>query len=75
MRLRAAWRSVPGDVPSPALSATGAGLVLACPGEPRSSIVEDLPHDTLLDRLAANDPPRWLHRVADAGPAGSCCMR
>ena len=72
MRLRAAWRSVPGDaaVPGPEVVATGATLVLACPGAARSSLVEGLPHSTLLDRVNAGRPPRWLHRVAGAGPGG-----
>lgn len=68
--LRAAWRSVPDGEPSAAFRATGARLVLACPGHARSALVEGLAHDTLLDRLIANEPPAWLHRVADAGPGG-----
>ena len=76
MRLRAAWRSVPGEGggegggPSPAVVATGATLVLGCPGAARSSIVAGLPRETLLDRLLADSPPGWLRRIGDAGPGG-----
>jgi hypothetical protein len=70
MRLRAAWRAVPGDEPGDTLRATGATLVLACPGEARSMLLEGMPENTLLDRLDAGQPPAWLHRLADAGPGG-----
>jgi hypothetical protein len=70
IRLRNAWRAAPGDAPGPEFRATGATLVLACPNEPRSSVVEGLAHDTLLDRLIENRPPSWLHRIADAVPGG-----
>lgn len=75
MRLRAAWRAVPGPIPNAEFRATGATLVLACPGEARSAIVGDLAPGTLLDRLNANDPPSWLMRVADAGPGGFVLYR
>ena len=70
MRLRAAWLEEPGDRPGPAILATGATLVLACPGELRASVIEGAVPTTLLDHLAANDPPPWLHRLGDAGPNG-----
>jgi hypothetical protein len=70
MRLRAAWRDVPGAEPGMPLRATQATLVLGCPGEARSMMLEGLPETTLLDRLDAGQPPPWLHRVGDAGPGG-----
>ncbi len=72
MRLRAAWRSIPDDAagPTPELLATQATLVLGCPGGPRSPIMAGTPQTTLLDRLIADRPPSWLHRLADAGPGG-----
>ena len=70
MRLRAAWRSTPGDTPPPELLATGATLVLGCPHEARSSLLEGAGRNTLADRLIADAPPPWLHRIADAGPGG-----
>ena len=70
MRLRDAWRSLPGDANGDAVRSTGATLVLGCPGEPRSAMVDGLPHDTLLDRLIDNRPPDWLNRIANAGPGG-----
>lgn len=70
MRLRDAWRSTPGKTPGAAIRATGATLVLGCPGEPRSTLVEGAPQDTLLDRLIEDRPPAWLNRIADAGPGG-----
>jgi hypothetical protein len=33
-------------------------------------LLDGLPTETLLDRLAADQPPSWLRRVADAGPGG-----
>ena len=75
MRLRAAWRSVPGEAPSPELRATGAAYVLGCPGGARSSILAGMPRTTLLDRLLADRPPAWLRRVADAGPGGFVLYR
>jgi hypothetical protein len=74
MRLRAAWREMPGDepgnAPGAAFRATHATLVLGCPGGGRSMLLDGLPTETLLDRLAADQPPSWLRRVADAGPGG-----
>ncbi len=74
MRLRAAWREMPseevGSNPGEAVRATHATLVLGCPGDRRSMLLDGLPKETLLDRLDADKPPSWLHRVADAGPGG-----
>jgi hypothetical protein len=70
MRLRAAWRDTPAAEPNPTLRDTRATLVLACPGEARSMLLDGLPETTLLDRLDANQPPPWLHPIADAGPGG-----
>ncbi len=70
MRLRAAWRAEPGEVPGPAMASTRATLLLACPGAARSGLVADLPRTTLSDRVQAGAPPPWLHRLADAGPGG-----
>ena len=72
MRLRTAWRTIPGDgsSPGPEIRATSATLLLACPGDARSSLLEGLPNETLLDRVTENRPPAWLHRLADAGPGG-----
>ncbi len=67
LRLRAAWREVPGDTAGPAFLATGATLVLGCPGQPRSVLVADLPPTTLLDRLDAGRPPAWLRVVGSLG--------
>ena len=67
LRLRAAWREVPGDVPGPAFLTTGATLVLGCPGQPRSVLVADLPATSLLDRLDAGRPPAWLRVLGRVG--------
>ncbi len=67
LRLRAAWREVPGEAAGPAFLATGATLVLGCPGQPRSVLVADLPPTTLLDRLDAGRPPAWLRVLGSAG--------
>ena len=63
-RVWEAWRAVPGPAPSPAFSGTKASLVLVCPHEGRSSMVDGLPKTTLMDRLYAADPPPWLERIA-----------
>lgn len=78
MRLRAAWLEAVADTPGPALLATGATLVLGCPGETRSalaaslapSLAKDAAPATLLDRLSANAPPAWLRRLGDGGADG-----
>lgn len=65
IRLRDAWRSIPGDVPPEAVRATGASLILICPRPQRSALVADLPMGTLRDVLDANRPPAWLERLGD----------
>ncbi len=67
LRLRAAWREIPAAAAGPAFLATGATLVLGCPGQPRSVLVADLPPTTLLDRLDAGQPPVWLRAVGSIG--------
>lgn len=71
LRLRAAWRSQQLDngVP-PAVSATGASLVLFCRRTGRG-MVGDLPPDTLWDRLSRNQPPAWLHEIPIPPDSGS----
>ena len=69
LRLRAAWRSRPDHDGAALLRASGAELVLYCPQPRASSIVADLPGDTLLDALAASRPPPWLREIA-RDPAG-----
>jgi hypothetical protein len=68
LRLRAAWRSGPSDTVPQAVRATRATLVLACMRPGRSALVDDLPPQTLLDRLNRNEAPPWLTLVA-ADPA------
>lgn len=70
LRLRAAWRSASGDSEPDAVRATHAALVLVCPQAKRSLLVADLPPDTLLDRLNADNPPPWLVPIdtSDASP-------
>jgi hypothetical protein len=63
MRLRAAWRSRAEPSEPEEVRETGAAAILACPGRGRSPLVNDLPKDTLLDRLDRNDPPAWLERI------------
>lgn len=70
MRLRAAWLEVPGNAPGPALLATGATLVLGCPGEAHPTLADNAAPKTLLDHLAADAPPAWLRRLGDGGPNG-----
>lgn len=67
MRLRAAWRSVPGETVSPEVEATRAGWVLLCPGPARSLLLGDAPRTTLLDRLNAHEPPDWLRLAGTSG--------
>ncbi len=60
LRLRAAWRSMPGDTEPPEVAATGATYVLFCTGAGRTDLVADLPKTTLWDALLAGNPPPWL---------------
>ena len=73
MRAWAAWRSPPSTEMPDAVRATHATLILACPNtvatDRRSALAADLPADTLFDRLARGDPPRWLRRIG-ADPGG-----
>ena len=64
MRLYRAWRSRPGDGVPDAVRATRARLVLACPHQPRTGLVADLPEDTLWDRLNRGEAPSWLRQIA-----------
>ena len=79
MRLRAAWRSGPSDTVPEAVRATGATLVLACPlpgpYAGRSSLVADLPPETLLDRLNRGEVPSWLKEVARDRASGHVLYR
>ena len=79
MRLRAAWRSGPSDVVPEAVWATGATLVLVCPlSGPyagRSALVDDLPPETLLDRLNSGEVPPWLKEVARDPASGHVLYR
>lgn len=70
LRMRDAWREVPGAMPGPALLATKARYVLVCPAGPRSAIVAGAAPTTLLDRLRAGDPPPWLRRVVTDPASG-----
>lgn len=63
VRLRAAWRAQPGETVPDAVLATRARFVLACKGDQRSGLVDDLPKTTLWDVLAAGAPPVWLTAV------------
>jgi hypothetical protein len=71
MRLRAAWRSdAGGPVPPPAVRETGASLVLFCRRAGRSPMVEDLPRETLWDRLSRDETPAWLRKVGESAGSG-----
>ena len=79
MRLRAAWRSGPSDAVPEAVRATGATLVLVCTHAGvhagRSSLVGDLPPETLLDRLNRGQVPPWLKEVAKDPASGHVLYR
>jgi hypothetical protein len=75
MRLRAAWRTGPAEQIPEAMLATGARLVMICPGTERSSLVADLPEDTLLDRLNRGEVPRWLAKVSEDPASGHVLYR
>ena len=70
MRLRAAWRSIPTAKLDEAVGATHATLVLGCPGQARSALLAGLPPTTLLDRLNAGHPPKWLRKLSNDAPGG-----
>ncbi len=73
LRMRDAWREMPGETPGPAFRATGARYVLVCPSGPRTAMVAGLAETTLLDRLRAGAPPAWLRRVV-ADPASGLVL-
>jgi hypothetical protein len=75
MRLRAAWRSEPSEQTPQAVLATGASYVMTCPGAERSSLVADVPEDTLLDRLNRGEVPRWLAKVGEDMTSGHVLYR
>lgn len=64
MRLRSAWRSTDTKVMPPTFMVARIGYVLFCDSPGRSALVADLPAETLLDRLAKDEPPAWLRLVA-----------
>ena len=64
LRLRAAWRSLPGNSEPPSVAATKAQFILFCPIQGRTELVDGLPPDTLWDALEAGKPPLWLTQVA-----------
>lgn len=67
LRARAAWRSGPSAAVPDAVLRTGATHILACGPSARTLLVDDLPPDTLEDRLGRQDVPPWLQEVARAG--------
>ena len=75
MRLRAAWRSEPGQAMPPAVAATGARLVLVCPSAPLPRFTAGSSGPTLAAALKAGDVPPWLHRVGDATVDGYVLYR
>ena len=75
LRLRAAWRSIPGDTVPDAVAATGAHLLLFCHAASRWLLVADLPPETLFDRLERGAPPAWLHVVATDPGSGQTLYR
>jgi len=75
MRLRHAWRSTETDVTPVMFTVARVGYVLFCRNPGRSAMVADLPADTLLDRLARDEPPAWLHPVARDPESGHVLYR
>jgi hypothetical protein len=79
MRLRVAWRSRPSDVVPEAVRATRATLVLVCPRPGpyagRSALVDDLPPETLMDRLNNGEVPSWLKEVGRDPASGHVLYR
>lgn len=70
LRLRDAWRAVPGSTIPAAVTATKASYVLFCTRAGRSALVSDLPKTTLWDALNDNKPPPWLVPVAKNAATG-----
>jgi len=54
---------------------TGAAAALFCAHTGRSSLVFDLPADTLLDQLAHGEVPRWLSEEAVDPTSGNVLYR
>jgi MFS family permease len=75
MRLRAAWRSVPGKQVPAELDAALVSLVLICPSQGRSALVDGLPAETLEDRLIARQPPPWLTLIGGRRAGGYMLYR
>jgi hypothetical protein len=63
-RLRTAWRSAPSATEPDAVRDVRAAAILICPQPGRSSLVDDLQRDTLLDQLSRHAVPPWLHQIA-----------
>ncbi len=70
LRLRAAWRSPSSDTMPAAVQATGARLVLVCPGAKLSGFMKGAPTPNLASSLQAGEPPAWLHRIGAIAPHG-----
>jgi hypothetical protein len=67
MAARAAWRSGPSAALPDAVRTTGAAYILACDSLGRTRLIDDLPPETLQDRLERHDVPAWLQQVAKGG--------
>jgi hypothetical protein len=74
-RLRTAWRSAPSTTEPDAVRNVRAAAILICPQPGRSSLVDDLRHDTLLDQLTRDAVPPWLHRIAADPESGYVLYR
>lgn len=74
-RLRAAWRSAPSTTEPEAVRDLRAAAILICPQPGRSSLVDDLQRDTLLDQLTRHAVPPWLHQVATDPVSGYVLYR
>jgi hypothetical protein len=70
MRLRAAWISAPGQSMPQAVAATGARLLLVCPGAPLANFITGAPSPTLAGALNQGLVPPWLHPVGTAAAGG-----
>jgi hypothetical protein len=75
LRARAAWRSAPALREPDAVRRTDAAAILFCPHTGRSSLIADLPANTLFDRLARGDVPPWLHQEATDPASGNVLYR
>lgn len=70
MRLRSAWRTQANGAVPAAFTVANVGLVLFCPQPVRSPLLRGAPDDTVMDRLARNDPPAWLLRLRHDAASG-----